>query len=155
MIQEGRIHLPGVCYPLAKTEVYTRQHLEGWRTLWLYHYSCPYYLTFTTRVSPIHYESFAKTLNETRDCFVVVLKMEEASLEKPSVRIWITPEMQSLEADIDQDNANLEVQSSQLDRTSRVMRSGRSVSVAMRRRVEDGVSILLLDISIDSKSMCP
>lgn len=42
-----------------------------------------------------------------------------------------------------------------LDSTSKMLRSGRLVSAALRRKVEGGVQILLLDINIDPEGKLP
>jgi len=71
------------------------------------------------------------------------------------VRIMTIPETRGLETDIGQDKAKAQDLITRVDRTSRIMKSGRSVYVASRRLFQDQKMAQLLDITIDPQGRLP
>jgi hypothetical protein len=102
--------------------------------------------------------SSAQPLTEVGDNFVVIVELHEArAFEKniPTVSLLITPEGQSLELDIEQDNKNPQRHSQGVDRTSGSLRSGRSVSASLKTSIRDKREEVILDITIDPGGRLP
>jgi Heterokaryon incompatibility protein (HET) len=91
---------------------------------------------------------------EKRDSFVLILEGEVDGGEPVSVNILITEENEPVEADV-QKLLEMGEWRRGLDRISRTMRSGRYVSVALRRRWSEGPLLYLVDITIDPEGGLP
>jgi hypothetical protein len=91
---------------------------------------------------------------ENMDSFLLVLESEVDGGELASVNLLVTEEDEPVEADV-QKLLKTRGRKPGLDRISKTMRSGRSVSVALRKRRLEGDLLYLAEITIDPKGGLP
>jgi hypothetical protein len=100
-------------------------------------------------------DGLIKIASESLDSFILILYMEGVLIRAPNIDILIPQGSRSRRADLKYSLTIPAGFEHRTDRISRVMRSRRLVSAALRRRPDSKFLVYVLDITIDPQGKLP